>query len=103
MVDLEDPLQAEKNRESLDEITQFLKRELHDPVQKISEHAPASYRRVLETKQELIWKKLEYVTVEEAKEEWLSTVQNPCTKKSYQTAMDELMERFFLIPSWSEI
>jgi integrase/recombinase XerD len=60
-----------------------------------------SYRSVLENKRELIWRKLSSITVEEAKEEWLSTVRNPHTRISYNTAMNELLERAFLIPHWS--
>jgi integrase/recombinase XerD len=61
----------------------------------------SSYRAVLETKQEVIWRKLAYTTVGEAKEEWLSTIQNPCTKSSYKTAMEELIKRLFIVPQWS--
>lgn len=67
----------------------------------ILEETAISYHSMLESKRELIWRKLSCITVEEAKEEWLSTIRNPCTKISYKTAMDELIERAFLIPHWS--
>lgn len=62
---------------------------------------PASYRALLEAKQETIWRTLALITVENAKEEWLLTIQNPCTRHSYKISMDELMERSFLLPYWS--
>jgi len=67
----------------------------------VLEDTVISYRSMLDSKRELIWRKLSTVTVGEAKEEWLSTIRNCCTKSSYKTAMNELIEREFLIPNWS--
>jgi integrase len=67
----------------------------------VIDKAPMSYRATLELRQEMIWRQLAFITVEESKEEWLSTIQNPCTRMSYRTAMDELIERFFLVATLS--
>ncbi len=61
---------------------------------------PASYQRALQSKQEVIWQSLSKVTVKEAVAQWIETIQNPCTKKSYCIAMGELVDRGFLIEDW---
>jgi integrase/recombinase XerD len=60
-----------------------------------------SYRKILEAKQEMLWNKLKYIYIEEAVEEWISTIQNPCTRKSYENSMQELIDRKFLDPHMS--
>lgn len=60
-----------------------------------------SYRAMLEAKQEVIWRNLAYISVGEAGKEWLSTIQNACTRIAYKTSMDELMERRFIMSEWS--
>lgn len=60
-----------------------------------------SYRQAIEAKNEIIWNSLASISLREAKDEWLSTIQNLCTRKSYSTSMKELMDRGFLNPHWS--
>lgn len=62
---------------------------------------PIGYRQAVEAKQEIIWQSLSSISLREAQKEWLSTIQNPCTRKSYATSMKELMNRGFLNPHWS--
>jgi integrase/recombinase XerD len=60
-----------------------------------------SYRQAIEARQEIIWKNLASVNLEEAVYIWLDTIQNPCTKKSYYTSIKELFHRKFLDASWT--
>ena len=60
-----------------------------------------TYQEVQETKQELLWQKLRDVSIKEAIEDWLKTIQNNCTRKSYQNAMVELIKRRFIEPRLS--
>ncbi len=62
---------------------------------------PPSYKRALETKQEIVWQSLARIQLEDAIAEWISEIENPRTKKSYQIAMKELMDRGFLGSDWS--
>ena len=62
---------------------------------------PISYRQIVETKQEILWKRLADISVGKALEEWLSTIQNPCTRSSYRNSMQELIQRHFLNPQIS--
>lgn len=55
-----------------------------------------TYQQVLEAKQEILWQQLHEISVEEAIEEWLITIQNRCTRKSYENAMQELIQRRFI-------
>lgn len=55
----------------------------------------------MEVKQEIIWQQLHHLSVQDAIEEWLKTIQNRCTWKSYCNAMKELIERRFINPQLS--
>lgn len=80
---------------------QVLPSRLEDFILDTSAISQSSYRKILEAKQEILWNKLQYICVGEAIDEWLSTIQNPCTRKSYQNSMKELIERNFLDPQMS--
>ena len=67
----------------------------------LNDPAMPSYRQFLEAKQEILWQGLQHISVRDAVEEWLSTIQNPCTKKSYSNSMQELIDRGFLEPRLS--
>lgn len=51
-----------------------------------------TYKSAVEAKQEFIWQQLHAITVGEAIDEWLFTIQNPCTKKSYTSSMSILIK-----------
>ena len=71
-----------------------------DPVSSIhSQHAlilknqgHRTYKSAVEAKQEFIWQQLRSIMLGEAIDEWLSTIQNPCTKKSYTSSMAILIK-----------
>ena len=69
-----------------------------DSLFKVADLRQLSYRKVLEAKQEIAWNKLQYICVQDAIEEWLLTIQNPCTRRSYKNSMQELIERRFFDP-----
>lgn len=76
------------------------------PTQIINDHLEGieelpSYKRTIETRNELIWQSIASTTLREAAEQWLSTIKNPCTQISYRTAMNELHNRGFIDMSWS--
>lgn len=61
----------------------------------------SSYQEVLDAKREVLWQQLRYISVQEAIDEWLITIQNKCTRKSYANSMEELIERRFINPQIS--
>jgi integrase len=61
----------------------------------------SSYTQVLTAKQEILWQRLGQVRLHEAYTQWVATIQNPLTQKTYQVAMDELFLRGFLNPDWT--
>ena len=60
-----------------------------------------SYRHVMEAQKEYIWQQLKYITLGQAQKEWLNTIQNPCTKKSYASSMEALIKYQILDPGLS--
>ena len=73
---------------------------INAPTEELQTPLP-SYRKLVEAKQDILWQQLRYVSIQEAIAEWLKTIVNPCTRKSYQTAMQELIERRFIDPQLS--
>lgn len=69
------------------------------PSQKFS--SMPSYAKTLELKQEAIWQQLAQVKFRDALDQWLDSILNPRTQKSYKTAIEELIARGFLDPNWS--
>jgi len=57
-----------------------------------------SYQHSLEIKQEVIWRSLAHIELRTASDQWLNTIRNPCTRKSYDVSMEELYSRRFLDP-----
>ncbi len=62
---------------------------------------PPSYRKTLEMKEEIIWRSLAHVKLSKAIDQWLESILNARTKKSYQLTMEELIARNFLDPQCS--
>lgn len=71
------------------------------PSTSVQDAFSVSYRKILEEKQEAIWKSLAKVTVRKAVDLWLETILNPRTKKSYTFSMEELLSRDFILSHWS--
>jgi integrase/recombinase XerD len=67
----------------------------------LSRHQESSYTQILAAKQEIIWQRLAQVRLQDAYRQWLATIPNPLTKKTYQVAMEELFLRRFLDPDWT--
>jgi integrase/recombinase XerD len=61
----------------------------------------SSYKEVVDARREVLWQQLRYISVQDAINEWLITIQNNCTRKSYANAMEELIERRFINPQIS--
>jgi len=62
---------------------------------------PVSFKQAFDEKQEIVWQSLASISVQDATGEWLSTIQNLCTRKSYSTSMKELIDHGFLDAQWS--
>lgn len=60
-----------------------------------------SYAKTQELKQEAIWQQLAQVKVLDALNQWLDSIQNPRTQKSYKISIEEFIARGFLDPNWS--
>lgn len=54
------------------------------------------YKKTQEIKHELIWKRLENITVGKAVEVWINSIGNPRTKKTYAMAIQELCKKRLL-------
>jgi integrase len=74
---------------------------LETVIEAYSQRPLTNYQKMLDTKQELIWQSLSQVTIRLASLQWLQTIQNPNTRKSYCIALEELFIRHFLEPNWS--
>ncbi len=72
-----------------------------NPVSTTPHHAIPSYSQTIEAKQEFLWQQLAKVKLGEALHQWLESIQNPYTLKSYSTSIDELISNGFLNPDWS--
>lgn len=70
-------------------------------LQSIQNSPTSTYKSVLEAKQECIWQKLQHITVGEAIEEWISTIQNSCTKRSYASSIESLIQHRIVNPQLS--
>jgi integrase/recombinase XerD len=61
----------------------------------------ASYQKTMSARQEVLWHQLSRVTLHSISRQWLKTIQNPHTCKSYGVAFQELFSRGFLDPNWT--
>lgn len=60
-----------------------------------------NYKQVIEIRNEQLWQKISTVSLRSAISEWIETISNPRTKKSYIVSMKELIERGLLNPFWN--
>lgn len=103
-----DPLKGRKSSCSQNEKTKPLDRDLIvadvqavDMVQSGGSSPLPSYSKMVELKQEAIWEGLARAKVRDTMDQWLETIQNARTKKSYKLAMQELVVRAFLDSEWT--
>ncbi len=60
-----------------------------------------SYEKTISARQEILWQKLSQHTLRMAVFQWLKTIRNPNTCKSYSVAFGELFTRRMLDPEWT--
>ena len=60
-----------------------------------------SYGKTISARQEMLWQKLSQSTLRMAVLQWLKTIRNPNTCKSYSVAFGELFARRMLDPEWT--
>jgi integrase len=61
----------------------------------------STYKGAHDLKNELIWKKLENITVDKAVEAWIQSIGNPNTRKSYAMTMQELCKKGIILEGMS--